>query len=186
MLIHIFTTGIIEPLEGIIHVIFEKQKKKTKLFFLMEKIIWFSLLLQPLIVCILFIILEMEPKFNKICILSNVAFYVYCTTVYKKVRLDIEIKQESGYTKLMWRNITGKGSRIFCLWEIAQCFIPCVILYNKSYIMKYFILLHVNIIMMSGMINLNNMHDGGPMWCFISSLGSWYMVLIQNINNCNL
>ena len=75
ILFYLLTSGITQPLEGLIHFIYEKEKSnKSVLFINTETLIWFSLLLQPLIVMLLFIILKLNPSNNKYVVGLNIIF----------------------------------------------------------------------------------------------------------------
>ena len=181
ILYHVFTSGIIQPLEGFIHSIYEKDKSnKSSLFINTEKLIWFSVLLQPLFAMIFFIILKINPSNNKYVIGLNLIFYIYTYFVYNDVRLKIKSKNENGYTKIIWTNIVEKnpiwtGLEIFTFWS------PIIFSLTKSLHMKILLTHQVLILLLSNIISFDGSHSSGSLWCFFSSMGVWIQIIAKKL-----
>ena len=178
ILIHILTVGIIEPLEGVIHALYEKEKStSSKLFTKLETALWFSILLQPLFQCLLFIILKINPNYNKYVIGLNVLFYTYTMYVYDNIRLDIIPKNENGYTKMYFNKLSQ--NIYWARFEILTFLLPIILGVNKSIHMLVLLIQQIIIIFMASFIGKKIDHSMGSLWCFISSVGLWLQIIVK-------
>ena len=176
---HILTVGIIEPLEGVIHALYEKEKStSSKLFKNLETALWFSILLQPLFQCLLFIILKINPNYNKYVIGLNVLFYTYTMYVYDNIRLDIIPKNENGYTKMYFNKLSQ--NIYWARFEILTFLLPIILGVNKSIHMLVLLIQQIIIIFMASFIGKKIDHSVGSLWCFFSSVGLWLQIIVKN------
>ena len=175
---HILTVGIIEPLEGVIHALYEKEKStSSKLFKNLETALWFSILLQPLFQCLLFIILKINPNYNKYVIGLNVLFYTYTMYVYDNIRLDIIPKNENGYTKMYFNKLSQ--NIYWARFEILTFLLPIILGVNKSIHMLVLLIQQIIIIFMASFIGKKIDHSVGSLWCFFSSVGLWLQIIVK-------
>lgn len=179
MLAHILTVGIVEPLEGLIHAVYEKEKSTTsKLFTNLETLIWFSLLLQPLLICLLFIRLKINPVYNKYLIGFNIIFYAYTIYFYDNIRLDLIPKNTNGYTKMGW-NFSCKNN-IWCVFEISAFMLAIILGSIKSIHIMVLLIQQIVIIYISTFLSKKTGHTTmGSLWCFISSIGLWVQIIAK-------
>ena len=179
MLGYILTVGIIEPLEGVIHAIYEKDKSTTsKSFTNIETALWFSLLLQPVIMGLLFITLKINPAYNKYIIGFNIFFYAYTIYVYDHVRLDITPKITNGYTKMYFNNFSCENN-LWCILEISGFLLPIIFGSIKSIHIMILLIQQLIIIFVSTFLSKKMDHTMGSLWCFISSIGLWIQILAK-------
>lgn len=180
ILFYVLTSGITQPLEGLIHLIYEKEKSnKSDLFINTEKLIWFSLLLQPLIVMLLFIVLKLNPSNNKYVIGLNIIFYIYTYFVYNDIRLKIKSKNENGYTKILWTNIQ-KNNYLWTGLEMLTFISPIIFSLSKSFHMKVLLIVQLIQLLMANTLFNNGNHYAGSLWCFFGSFGIWTQIIAKN------
>lgn len=180
MLYHIFTSGIIEPLEGVTHFVYQRQKSvDTFSIRFLESCIWYSLLLQPLIGSLLFIKFNLNPDKNKKIVIINSIFYIYTLYIYKSICIKIKPKNENGYTKLEWKNITNNN--IWNKLEVFAFWSPLFFAFNKSIQIKICLIQQIIILLISRLLSLTRFHFTPSLWCFISSSGIWNQILITKM-----
>ena len=179
MLGYILTVGIVEPLEGVIHAVYEKEKSTTaKSFTNLETALWFSLLLQPLFMALLFITLKINPVYNKYIIGFNIIFYAYTIYFYDNIRLDLIPKNTNGYTKMSF-NFSCENN-IWCVLEVMGFLIPIILGSIKSIHIMVLLIQQLVIICISTFLSSKTMDNTmGTLWCFLSSIGLWVQIIAK-------
>ena len=181
ILFYLLTSGITQPLEALIHFIYEKEKSnKSPLFINTETLIWFSILLHPLIVMLLFITLKINPSNNKYVIGLNIIFYMYTLFVYKDIRLKIKLDNSNGYNKILWTNIQ-KNNYLWTVLEILAFWSPIIFSLSKSIHMKILLIAQLIQIVSANILFNDGNHYAGSLWCFFGSLGIWFQIFAKKL-----
>ena len=176
----ISTSGIIEPLEGIIH---HKYKKSGKISKYLTNIVYLNLMCQPHITSLFAMVFKILTTKQKIILITLNSTLIYFQIKTKPNKIYIEPVEEKGYTKLAWKNmtyeqVTGNKEVIIFLLHIFVTILPLLMNIEKSKVCKITLIIQITIILISIAISQLGLHRLGSIWCLLSSINIFITIII--------
>lgn len=161
------TTGIVEPLEGIIH--FRYMMNQEYIF--LSEYLEGSIRLQPYFSLFLFLLIGINKKYNKfiyLCIFIQLVIDMsFCSST------NIKIINDNGMNKLSW-DFMNNYPNYYYVFYVISCFVPLLIgamKYESMKILLYFQIIISIIAMLLTRLSLINIIHTGSLWCLLQSIG---------------
>ena len=164
------TTGLIEPLEGIIHYNFEKKGK-----FIFKKLLAYCIYLQPFLSIISYIFFYRDFK-----LIIPLLFHYILFKFDPKIKINNEhhLKFFKPSNNIKLSVVNGLPSAIS---QIFLTLLPLILLSLKVRKYKYVVMFHLVSIFV---IKMNYIDGYVPtLWCFITSLSLWIYIVEEKIRS---
>ena len=164
------TTGVIEPLEGIIHYNFYKS---SKININLKKLLLHALYLQPAFSIIPYIYMQIDtPVKNNLLLTLLTLHYIYWTNDF-----ELGIIKEK-YTNLFKpsHNIYIKGSSSMGISQTILTFLPGLFLSYKIKLYRKIVILNIALVILIKFIY--HQEFVASLWCFTVSFQLWYVIYL--------
>ena len=169
------TTGIIEPLEGILH--YNIDNSSGKINDELKKIIINFLYLQPAFAILTYVFLQIDkPINNNLLITMLCLYYIYCNN-------DMKIIIESNKYNIQFKpsnNIDiNKDNYIFGIIHIILTLLPIFLLSFKRNVFGTLLILNILILLSIKYVYSDRFIPS--LWCFITSFSLWIVIIIERM-----
>lgn len=165
------TTGLVEPIEGFIHYKYVDDMQ-VQIPVMYRKVLKYALLMQPLFSNVIFMVLKVNPQFNKYLFVSLVIHYIIVIkSKVKSNQISIYNQEEK---KLSWKWIENvpdlmRYSQVISFW------MPLILSIHIKILLRH-LLINQICIFITGDFVTKSYSRNGSIWCFFSSSSLWYLI----------